>query len=231
MTFERFYSIVRPHKAASFNTVKRAKVTIACIVIFCILYRIPYVFIEGADFGTVCQVLYTTPSFQFYYWLSFTLAYAVPFVLLLFMNSVIIDTLRQRSKLGLLGSKSQGQGQSEGHKMKHSEKQIYIMLLFLTFGFLILTTPVYVWLLLINFYKGKYTPHFQAAIYLSSQIGEKTFYTNNAINFFLYVMSGQKFRTDLTKLLGFRKQTKQRNQGVMGSISDEITGTTSTQLN
>ena len=28
MTFERFYSIIRPHKAASFNTVKRAKIII-----------------------------------------------------------------------------------------------------------------------------------------------------------------------------------------------------------
>ena len=33
MTFERFYSIIRPHKAASFNTVKRTKITILIIVI------------------------------------------------------------------------------------------------------------------------------------------------------------------------------------------------------
>ena len=32
MTFERLYSITRPHKAASFNTVKRAKITIMSIV-------------------------------------------------------------------------------------------------------------------------------------------------------------------------------------------------------
>ena len=29
---------------------------------------------------------------------------------------------------------------------------------------------------------------------------EKTYNTNNAINFFLYIMSGQRFRTDLVKL-------------------------------
>ena len=229
MTFERFYSIIRPHKAASFNTVKRAKISIICIVIFCILYRIPYVFIEGSDFGTTCQVFYPTAFLKFYYWLSFSLAFAVPFISLLFMNSVIIHTLCQRSKLGLLRSTSEGQGQSENQKIKHSEKQIYTTLLFLTFGFLLLNTPVCVWLLLINLYKGKYTPQFQAVVHLSSQIGEKTFYTNNAINFFLYVMSGQKFRTDLTKLFGFgKKQRKLRNQA-LASISDELTGTTCTQ--
>ena len=33
LTFERFYSIIRPHKAASFNTIRRAKIIIICIVI------------------------------------------------------------------------------------------------------------------------------------------------------------------------------------------------------
>ena len=44
MTFERFYSIIRPHKAASFNTVKRAKIIIICIVIFSSFLNIPDLF-------------------------------------------------------------------------------------------------------------------------------------------------------------------------------------------
>ena len=40
MTFDRFYSIIRPHKAATFNTVKRAKITIFAVVVFSILYNI-----------------------------------------------------------------------------------------------------------------------------------------------------------------------------------------------
>ena len=42
MTFERFYSITMPHKAASFNTVKRAKITIICIVVFSVVFHIPH---------------------------------------------------------------------------------------------------------------------------------------------------------------------------------------------
>ena len=42
MTFERLYSIVWPHKAASFNTVKRAEITLLCCSIFGILYDIPH---------------------------------------------------------------------------------------------------------------------------------------------------------------------------------------------
>ena len=44
MTFDRFYSIVAPHKAASFNTVKRAKITVACITIASIIYNLPITF-------------------------------------------------------------------------------------------------------------------------------------------------------------------------------------------
>ena len=44
------------------------------------------------------------------------------------------------------------------------------------------------------------TPRGFAIFYFIYQVGEKSYYTNYAINFFLYVISGQKFRTDLAKL-------------------------------
>ena len=44
MTFERFYSIIKPHKAASFNTVNRAKITITCIVCFSSTVCLPNLF-------------------------------------------------------------------------------------------------------------------------------------------------------------------------------------------
>ena len=71
MTFERFYSIIKPHKAASFNTVKRAKVTIVSIVIFSSVYNIPDLFYTLST-GRVCFVLakYQTTIFRnVYYWL------------------------------------------------------------------------------------------------------------------------------------------------------------------
>ena len=49
MTFDRFYSIIRPHKAASFNTTKRAKITISCVVFESIFINIPHWFVTGHD--------------------------------------------------------------------------------------------------------------------------------------------------------------------------------------
>ena len=53
MTFERFYSIIQPHKAAWFNTVKKAKISIISIVIFSLFYNIPHVFVTSSQ-GTQC---------------------------------------------------------------------------------------------------------------------------------------------------------------------------------
>ena len=202
MTFERFYSIIRPHKAASFNTVKRAKITILAIVVFSILYHIPHLFIS-ANTGRVC-VSYSTASEDIfvliYYWLSFILDFALPFVLLLIMNSVIIHTLRKRSHLKLGSTNEcQGEGQSQKGKVKQSERGVFITLLLVTFGFLILSTPVYCMAFYINFVQGT-TPYYYAGFHLFYQVGEKTMYTNHGINFFLYVISGQKFRADLLAL-------------------------------
>ena len=204
MTFERFYSIIRPHKAASFNTVKRAKIGIACIIIFSILYNIPHLFLS-IDHGTRC-ILYGAkgPHVEIYYWFSFAIQFAFPFVSLLAMNSVIIHTLRKRLTGNLTRSPNQGQGskksQGSNSQMKSSEKQIFIMLFLVTFGFLILTTPIYLWMLYTQWVGYGETPLGFARYYFFYHMAQKTLYTNNAINFFFYVLSGQKFRNDLLKL-------------------------------
>ena len=99
MTFERFYSIIMPHKAASFNTTKRAKITITCIVIFGTVYNIPHVFVS-ANQGRNC-VAHTNESVigQVYFWFSFVINFLFPFLSLLTMNGVIIHKIGNRSHL------------------------------------------------------------------------------------------------------------------------------------
>ena len=221
MTFERFYSIIKPHKAASFNTVKRAKVTIVCIVIFSIIFNIPHFYITSTEgqscipFGNAIQ----TAIGQFYYWISLIINFALPFVLLLIMNCFIIHTIRQRPELS-----SQGQGQSEDHtsKIKSSEMQIFVILLLVTFGFLILMTPSYVlfvYVIFVNYEKSAYA---FAGFSLFYSVGQKTYYSNYAINFFLYVISGKKFRNDLVKLFSKGKQTGNTSFGSVSESSSTV---------
>ena len=220
MTFDRFYSIIRPHKAAAFNTMKRAKITIVICIVFSIIFNLPHFWIN-LDVGRSCiphgRSLHTIQG-EIYYWLSFTVNFIFPFVALLIMNSVIIHTLRKRSKLAMVEGHGKSEGQTAKMKLKNSERQIYSMLLLVTFGFLTLSTPVYIMTLYVNVVNFRKSPYSYAGYFLFYQVGQKTFYTNYGINFYLYVISGQKFRSDLVRLF---KCDDMRRSSYAGSVSSE----------
>ena len=205
MTFEHLYSIIRPHKAASFNTVKRARVIILCIFIFHFTYGIPFLFVAGHN-GLSC-VLKRFVSNNILgginHWLTEVFVFIFPFLSLLVMNSIIIHTLKKRTKLM---SQTQDQIEDQNSKSKQ-EKQIVTLLLLVTFVFLIVNLPVRSLVIYVNFSTG-ITPYYYAGLHLFYQVGEKSYYTNHGINFFLYVISGQKFRTDLRDLIVPKNQSK-----------------------
>ena len=224
MTFERFYSIIRPHKAASFNTVKKARIIIMCIVISSVFYSIPYFFISG-NFGKICiSNRFASDNIygELFYWVTQIVYFVIPFLSLLTMNSVIIHTLRKRSEqLNLSESIDEGQTEGQKFKTKNIEKQIFITVLLITFVFLILNTPALTVVFYLIFYTGN-TPYYHAGLFLYYQISEKTYITNHGINFFLYVISGQKFRRDLRNLFFSKKSNMNRLDSSLNTISSTI---------
>ena len=187
MTFERFYSIIQPHKAASFNTVKRARIIIAIVVIFSIVIYIPHLYtttINGKScvpFGRSMQTL----RGKMYYWFSALFNFIIPLILFLSMNSVIIHTLRKRSMSRVVMSEGQGHGQGQTTKLNSSEKQMFVTLLLVSFAFLICTIPQYSILLYINLLDYRRSPALLAGFHLHHSIGQKAYYTNYGINFYL----------------------------------------------
>ena len=126
MTFERCYSIIRPHKAASFNTVKRARIIIVCIFLLFFSYCIPYLFITGNN-GRFCipnRFASDKGLGEFYYWLSEIFLFIFPFLSLLTMNSIIIHTLRKRSRLKLLEATDQGQTGGQNLKVNKLKNRL-----------------------------------------------------------------------------------------------------------
>ena len=121
ITLERFYSIVRPHKAASFNTVKRARIIIACIVTYSFVGSVRHFFMTENDERICMSPFNNIPRILFYWW-SVASAIMIPFISLLTMNCVIMYTFRQRSKYWLTGLQGQGQTQGQGNADKHSER-------------------------------------------------------------------------------------------------------------
>ena len=217
MTFERFYSIIRPHKAVLLNRVKRAKITITCVLVFCVLFNVPHLFTttqRGRDCNPIGKAV-DYPYLQIYSWLTSVLNFFLPFLLLLMMNSVIIHTLKQQANWSATMSacQNQAQGQIEGHsvKMRQSEKQVTVTLLLVTFTFLVLMTPSGSILIYVNVYDFSKSPQSLAGFHLFGSLANKTYFTNSGINFFLYVISGRKFRSDLVNLLTCKRRKLDSN--------------------
>ena len=141
MTFERLCSIVWPLKAAALITVKKARIIIVCLFVFWFSYCIPFIFI-GDYKGRSCvpnRFASITPLAALYYWLTQILMFIFPFTVLLTMNSIIIHTLKKRSKTKLSKLVSPWQGDCQNSKI---EKQVFTMLLLVTFMYLILSFPL-----------------------------------------------------------------------------------------
>ena len=137
------------------------------------------------------------------------------------MNCFIIHTIRRRPNLTSGRSENIGQGQSQGQptKIKNSEMQIFIILLLVAFGVLVLTKPAYAFFFYINIGDYKTTPKIYAGYLLFHSIGQKLHYTNFGINFYFYVISGQKFRTDFLNLFSISKNKTVRPNSVGNSTS------------
>ena len=77
---------------------------------------------------------------------------------------------------------------------------IFVILLLVTFGFLILVTPSYILFVYVMFIDyTKSSQSFSGFTFFYS-VSQKAYYLNYSINFYLYVISGNKFRADLATL-------------------------------
>ena len=95
---------------------------------------------------------------------------------------------------------------------KNSETQIYAILLLVAFAFLILVTPGYIFFILNMVIDFAASPAIYAGFILFSSTVQKLVYTNHGINFFLYVISGQKFRKDLKRLFTFKRKVNVKEE-------------------
>ena len=173
MTFDRFLAVQFPLKAAVWCTVRRARISCAVIVAVCFIFRLPYFVWTDAIRPMSCVAFQGKQSRLeiVYYWVNTVLSSYVPFILLVTFNTMIIRTLRGRSKyfteektksnssinasesdistlsqnvnnLQIRGEKK-GKPSSSSSVSKKSRKTTTFMLLLVSFSFLIFTAPLY----------------------------------------------------------------------------------------
>ena len=195
MTIDKYIAIKWPHRAATYSTPRRTKWIVVGLYATVCLYNIPHPYLSSVVGGQCFNFGIRSVFSRVYSWLSFVVNAIIPFTLLIHMNYVIVKTVRISHKMH----------RSNGKVTRHStaetaEKQLTIMLFLVTTLFLILLCPTYIRFIYLLFAKID-TPFQYANSMIFFQISSKLYTTNSGINFFLYCISGKKFRNDLKEIL------------------------------
>ncbi|KAL8609458.1 hypothetical protein ACOMHN_037980 [Nucella lapillus] len=98
-------------------------------------------------------------------------------------------------------TKENRDGEKDSRKKATTNTNITVMLLLVSFTFLLLTSPVVLVLLYKRYHWLPRTPAERARARLTHAFVDNLMYTNHAINFLLYCISGRRFRQELKRLL------------------------------
>ena len=212
MTLDRLIAVKWPLKSLTWCTLKRARISTISIVMFCFLVKLPYGWLTKPVPSCVSFQVERTNMVQAYYWINSTVSCYIPFTILFILNLLIIQTMRKRGKyFESMKSSETGSGpmtsetpsrseDTKDAKKARAEKSMTRMLLFVTFSFLILNSPVYIFYIVYLFVSPMASSAAFAEYYLIANICAFMFTMNFSINFYLYCLAGSKFRKDLRKM-------------------------------
>ena len=199
MSIDKYIAIKWPHRVAAYSTPRRTKVIIFAILTFVIIYNMPHFFItrviEGKCYGYSAKTILT----KIHSWLSFVINAVIPFTLLIHMNYIIVKTVRKSRKM-FRSNDGTVSNETRQKTMKSAENQLTTMLFLVTTLFLFLLLPTYIRFIYATFVRSD-TPSKFASSLLIFEISYKLYVTNSGINFFLYCVSGKKFRNDVKEIL------------------------------
>ena len=209
ITIERLLSVIIPTR---FNTVcSRKRMVLGWILTAAILLLIDiYLLTESAlsdnyypgENVTRCvwrgrDYSNSAPLTDFLYWSDFCLSFLLPTCLILVANCVLCYKLYGMSSLGRVVSISSGQSSTSLPSSSVRKKSsLTLMLVVVSLMFVITTLPINICFLVIK--PCKMDLRLKNFIYACFN---SLYYLNNAMNFFLYFISGSRFREAALNLL------------------------------
>ncbi|CAH1801161.1 unnamed protein product [Owenia fusiformis] len=206
LSVDRVITVYMPLRAKLVCTRIRAVIVSLCILITLILINGHYLFTVGyfaviidneVVYESNCYIVEGLETFhtEYWFWIDAVFASFLPFTLLMISNITIVVVIirasqRRRQTMQAVSSSSSSDNQT---------RSLTIMLICLSITFLILTGPVVVFFLLdrLNVDPKEEASYDRVKSHMYSVIVFCLMYTNNAINFILYCVSGKKFRSSL----------------------------------
>ena len=198
MKIDKYIAIQWPHKSAWYSSPIRAKVIILTVVISVTIYNLPHFFITAVVTGNCYGYSAKGILTKVYSWFTIVINAFIPVTLLIHMNYVIVKTVRNSRKMFRNNIKTTGIDARQ-KAIKSAENQLTTMLLLVTTLFLILLFPTYVRFIYAAVVSSDTPSKYASSIFIF-EISYKLYVTNSGINFFLYCVTGQKFRNYLKEI-------------------------------
>ncbi|CAH1796314.1 unnamed protein product [Owenia fusiformis] len=212
VTVDRVITVYFPLQSKRISTRISTCITMTVIVVIIFLINGHFLFTHGtyylyrgtAVFTYLCTYVDDNDFFHriVWTWLDLTVASLLPFLMLIICNVLII--------VQLMRSKKRRQEMNVSSSRTDHTRSMTIMLLAISFIFVILTSPIVIYEAGYQDFAKDRSPLGRARDALVWAIVNMFLYLNHAINFFMYCLSGSRFREEMRRLLcctGMRRQT------------------------
>ncbi|KAL8608180.1 hypothetical protein ACOMHN_016635 [Nucella lapillus] len=194
MTYQRVTSVVAPHRVGVLCTVNRGKIIIATIAIVALVTNFHTVFTFAYRYeskGCLPRLKYMEFIYIFT-WLDLLWSSAIPFVLLLVGNSILIHHVIKSISLS---RQMRGNVNKQTTSAVSKVYPMTITLILTSAVFIVLTLPICVF----DVYRRMFnfddaSDNVRAELYLTRAVTQFLWMTTSASNFYLYMLSGSKFR-------------------------------------
>ncbi len=209
MTTDRFLVVWFPFKASIWCSSRRARIVTLVMTFVIMLYNLHVFWTLGLRSYRGGKVTACGPSMDDTFMENIfpvmkLISYSVlPFMIVLILNlAITIKLWTNRAAIRRAASDSEA-----GSSSRSAQNRITIMLLTVSFMWLVLTGPFTLWSVL-KIPRGSLRA--RAQIFLFRTFCFLLLYVNHGINFYLYCLAGRRFRQDLKDVLCGPCQKKQR---------------------
>lgn len=200
VTIDRSVAVWSPLRAATMCSLRQARCISGILILTSVFYNAHVLWtfsLYSSDNRLYCygnpQLTFMGYPFEVFKLISYCF---VPFSIVLTLNCIIIYKIRMTRK-GLMTNHPPTYSTGHVSPIRLTHAKITYMLLAVSFTWLLMTAP---FSLLI----------FMGKVY-SSKVGKTIcfllMYTNHSVNFFLYCLTGKKFRRELKELFTVNKRT------------------------
>ena len=220
VTIDRCIFVCLPFSAKRLCTLRHAKIVVITITL--VMIALNFHLFWGVSYEIQLGELSCTHVNDFteftWPWIDFCMFSIVPFTIMIIANILIIKHLFMAHKR--VASHNHDHNHSthsenvihhsdghNGHQNHRKVPSVTTMLLTTNCVFLVLTLPIVIYLIVYPYVLYGATDHTTALLQLLWAIANMFQYTNNTIHFFLYCLTGPRFRRELFKVFKIKTRS------------------------